>query len=1151
VDWVRYRLAKALTDTEEKSIRSLAGPRYLPWRNEIVAPENAAWLTENALRTLGRRFSVTARAPSPPPLSPATPKPDELRDWVPAFLVPYQRDLIVQHGNRDGVLALMPPGCLAGDTLIPINRAGKGFKIRLDMLVTMFNGGSRQAGRGKTRWDLSIPTMAQSNVDGFVRLNQIIGAVESGMKSLFLLRAENGASLRLTADHVLLTSVGERTLAALRAGDAVLTAVWPTTTGVEKKPRYVEVVGMANHPHARYDARVRRAGQPHGRGKVFAHDWTEHRYRVPQHRVVVEAEMNGLTYEAFVARVRAGDTSGLTFLDPALHVHHRDRNPKNNVRGNLVVLTEEEHLRLHGEDDGWKHVNGRFVPTRVTSIEPVGEEMTYDLQMKMPHNNFVANGFSVHNSGKTVCCIIYGLLRPGPILYATRAGARRQVRREIERFTTASTFLVEGLLREPPPKDARFIIVGWESLQYNIDFLLAANPVTFIADECFPAGTMVTTEAGPTPIEQVEPGVRALTVGVDGLEWRTVTARGSFPLRRALVRVVHEYGSFTCTEDHRVSADGKEIAAASLQRGARLRTVRETVQDVEVPARSERTFLLSSLLSSEPRNDNRGENESYQSAQDQRNNRVRAVERRATHGGGSADARVERDFGGGSGSRTKSRSAAGPSVPNTTWRERFDCAYPTAASRAASGFGAGVHRRDAGVVADGSGLQLQGGHSLPGVEGGDRSGRLFASDEAGASAGRAEGFDLVESRVVRVEIYEQASPRVDGLGGGADPCVYDLEVEGAHRYFADGVLVHNCHLIKSGKRREAVLNAVNGKIKFRELKNRAMAAEKLSRRVRYRIGATGTFVPNRLRDAWAQLDLIVPDGFGRGGYPFFRRYCAAHQNAYGGLDTRGTSPLPFIDELLRRMSYFTYYVPQAVSHRDLPPKRRQVVYIPQDELGTGREVVKELKEHPFRSGSDTWALLALAGAMKRGRVVEEALAVAVPSLEGGGGKVTVFTGLRSECERIAAAMRKANPELTVWVAHGGHSQQEREAIQDEYMAHPGPCALVATGDSFGASLNLNKTDVAIMAMLPWTLGEVEQREQRFWRMDQTRPVLILYLVAEGTYDERVAQTLLEKLPAVEEVGKSELAVSFGADLRGDEDEIAKAMVAKMMKMEDV
>ncbi|NJM41472.1 MAG: hypothetical protein HC853_12255, partial [Anaerolineae bacterium] len=71
--------------------------------------------------------------------------------------------------------------------------------------------------------------------------------------------------------------------------------------------------------------------------------------------------------------------------------------------------------------------NAQWVP--IKSIEFVGEEDTYDIQMEAPGNNFVANGFVVHNSGMKSLMLdmkpqrfenivaAISLFRPGPMEY--------------------------------------------------------------------------------------------------------------------------------------------------------------------------------------------------------------------------------------------------------------------------------------------------------------------------------------------------------------------------------------------------------------------------------------------------------------------------------------------------------------------------------------------------------------------------------------------------------------------------------------------------------------------------------------------------------------------------------------------------------------
>lgn len=59
-------------------------------------------------------------------------------------------------------------------------------------------------------------------------------------------------------------------------------------------------------------------------------------------------------------------------------------------------------------------------------------------------------------------------------------------------------------------------------------------------------------------------------------------------------------------------------------------------------------------------------------------------------------------------------------------------------------------------------------------------------------SGQKEGVLFEHIRVARVEVREQTSDRTFG-GLCPDGFVYNLEISGNHNYFADGILVHNCH----------------------------------------------------------------------------------------------------------------------------------------------------------------------------------------------------------------------------------------------------------------------------------------------------------------------------------------------------------------------
>lgn len=109
-------------------------------------------------------------------------------------------------------------GCIYGDAVLTVNRGGKSRNIHLRDLVHRFNGGIPPSG---ARWNLSIPTFVQREVDGVVRLTRVVSAWSSGIKTTFTVTTETGRSIRATDEHPFLTERGWLRLDQLMPGDLV------------------------------------------------------------------------------------------------------------------------------------------------------------------------------------------------------------------------------------------------------------------------------------------------------------------------------------------------------------------------------------------------------------------------------------------------------------------------------------------------------------------------------------------------------------------------------------------------------------------------------------------------------------------------------------------------------------------------------------------------------------------------------------------------------------------------------------------------------------------------------------------------------------------------------------------------------------------
>ena len=278
---------------------------------------------------------------------------------------------------------LMGAQCLTGDVMIHVSRAGKGFQMKIKDLVARFNGEDDYLpGR---RWDPEIPTLVARADGGVVRLGRLDAAWCSGVKDVFEVRTEGGRSIRASAEHPFQVAGGRWVkLRDLKPGDELRVNTGHSARGREWNKSY-RVVHTLYHPHQSNDGLHR--------GK--------RRFKVYQHRLVMEAALNELPYEEFVEILRTDPVRSkeLVFLPSSLHVHHDNEDTQNNDPGNLVISTHAEHHGGYHDHTG--NVLWQVGIDKVSSITPCGQESTYDLRMDGEPHNFLADDFVVHNSGQT------------------------------------------------------------------------------------------------------------------------------------------------------------------------------------------------------------------------------------------------------------------------------------------------------------------------------------------------------------------------------------------------------------------------------------------------------------------------------------------------------------------------------------------------------------------------------------------------------------------------------------------------------------------------------------------------------------------------------------------------------------------------------
>lgn len=288
------------------------------------------------------------------------------------------RSVLNLHENGGGVAIIeLPTGCISGNSMIPVNRAGKRRKFNIKDAYL----------KSKSTWIKDVKSNIRSYDEdkNLVILNEALEFVFSGQKATYTLTLDNGMSLRATANHKIMTKDGYVSL--INCTEETMILCDTSTPGLKnKKTRYKLVSSLVYHPYC--DNIINN----HFKNRISN--------RVPYHRLIAESLINNISVDLLIDKCKSGDINGLVFLDTAIFaVHHIDGNSKNNDPKNLSVLTHAEHLALHGKQNTKNFGYPSY--SKVKSILYYGIEDTYDIICKEPYHNFVANGIIIHNSGKT------------------------------------------------------------------------------------------------------------------------------------------------------------------------------------------------------------------------------------------------------------------------------------------------------------------------------------------------------------------------------------------------------------------------------------------------------------------------------------------------------------------------------------------------------------------------------------------------------------------------------------------------------------------------------------------------------------------------------------------------------------------------------
>ena len=391
---------------------------------------------------------------------------------------------------------------------------------------------------------------------------------------------------------------------------------------------------------------------------------------------------------------------------------------------------------------------------------------------------------------------------------------------------------------------------------------------------------------------------------------------------------------------------------------------------------------------------------------------------------------------------------------------------------------------------------LQSRHSTPQEKDLDRSGWVVSSIER-CKENRQEKGTIVENiRVERIEILESRCREQP-----FESVVYNLQVSNHPSYYANGLLVHNCHYYKNNSSK------------------RTKAVKKIGKNIPHIIALSGTPIVNRPIEAFNAINLINPEIF-PSFIDYTRRYCNAKYNGYGW-DFNGASNTQELHEILSGTLMIRRLKKDVL--KDLPEKLYSFVPL---------ELSKEGKEE-YTMAEDMFIdyLSENYGEEKAIKAVNAEVLVQYAELK----KLAVKGCLKESIAWIRDFL-DVDGKLVVFAVHkfvieelmkefgnvavkidGSVSIENRQKAIEKFQNDDSCRLFVGNIKAAGVGITLTASSNVAFLELPWTPGELRQAIDRVHRIGQKNCVNVHYLFAINTIMDKIARLIDQKQKIIDSV----------------------------------
>ena len=332
----------------------------------------------------------------------------------------------------------------------------------------------------------------------------------------------------------------------------------------------------------------------------------------------------------------------------------------------------------------------------------------------------------------------------------------------------------------------------------------------------------------------------------------------------------------------------------------------------------------------------------------------------------------------------------------------------------------------------------------------------------------------------------------------------------------------------------------------------------LDKRAKKRVYLSGTPLRNVVCEMWGMLHSMAPRTFDN-FFKFAKRYCGAIKERFGW-DFSGATNTAELERILRTGTEHRGLMIgrlKADVAKDLPPKTRHV--FPLDPGEEGREFLEAETERTAEiqeqiDSLEVQALIAqiegdetaYADAVSR---LQAARSVAFdemakeraylgqlkvpPSVEyiqglldEGVKKVIVFAHHRTVIDGLTDGLRKYNAAIIdgrvsgkgrIVRATGEPKVMDRIDVVDAFQNDPSIRVFIGNFKAAGTGITLTAASTVVMVESTWTGADNAQAEDRAHRIGTTEHVHVIYLVLDGSLDQRMLEAVVRKMDTAYDV----------------------------------